>query len=288
MKEELIDPGSQTWEWEIKPETSWFGVGFKEIYAFKDLLLSLARKEFLGSFQQTLLGPFWVLLQPILTVLVYVLVFNGVIGVSTGNTPPLLFNLIGITLWNLFSEVFLSVTKTFTQNAPIFNKVYFPRIIVALSAVLLQLVLFSVQFLLLLVVFLYFLLTGAVEFNLSHIYLIFPAIVIVTGIGLGAGLIFAVLTAKYRDLSALVQLIVRLLMFICPVFYSLAMVPERVAWLVEVNPLSSQFELFRFAFLGHGDFTTIGIFYSLSLMLVIVWGGTLLFNKMSDRLMDVI
>lgn len=276
------------WEWEIKPETSWWNMNLKELYSYKDLLLQLARKDFLGLYQQTLIGPFWVLLQPLLTVLVYVLVFNTIIGISTSGVPPFLFNMIGITLWNLFSEVFLQTSNTFSKNAALFSKVYFPRIIVALSTLYLQLLLFGIQLLLLIVVYLYYHMTGQVDFDPLHAILIFPVLIITAGIGFGGGLIFSVLTAKYRDLLSLVQLIIRLFMFVCPVFYSLAVVPEKIQWLVNLNPLTSAFEHFRFAFIGIGNIDNIQLLYSGSFMIIIVLFGIMLFNKMSYKLMDVI
>ncbi|WP_373055893.1 ABC transporter permease [Zunongwangia sp. H14] len=276
------------WEWEIKPETSWWDIGILELYSYKDLMLQLARKDFLALYQQTLLGPFWALLQPLLTVLTYVLVFNKIIGIPTEGVPPLLFNMVGITLWTLFSEVFLQISKTFSQNAEIFSKVYFPRIIVALSTLWLQLLLFGIQLLLLLALYLFFIFNGDVDFNAGRMLLIFPIIAITAAIGFGGGLIFSVLTAKYRDLMTLIQLIIRLLMFVCPIFYSLAMVPESVRWLVNLNPLSSLFEYFRFAFLGIGSVNALHLLYSGSFMLLIVFLGILLFNKMSDKLMDVL
>jgi lipopolysaccharide transport system permease protein len=281
-------PEQPHWDWEIKTETSWFGVSFKELYSYKDLLLRLTRKEFLGAYQQTLLGPFWVLLQPLLTTLIYVLVFNTVLKISTGDTPPVLFNLIGITLWNLFSEVFLNTTRTFIQNSEVFSKIYFPRLIVALSALWLQLILFSVQLLFLFATYLFFLLSGRIDVNITHIWMIIPAIITTAGIGFGAGLIFSILTAKYRDLLALIQLLIRLLMFVCPIFYTMSMVPKNVKWFVSLNPLSVQFELFRYAFLGEGSISMLGILYSTTFMVAIVFLGILLFNKMSDKLMDVI
>jgi lipopolysaccharide transport system permease protein len=239
-------------------------------------------------YQQTLLGPFWVLLQPLLTVFTYVLVFNRLIGIPTDGVPPFFFYLIGITLWNLFSEVFLQTSKTFSQNAEIFGKVYFPRIIVALSNLWLQLLLFLIQLLLLMIAYLFFIFIHKASFEISHIGLIFPAIIVTSGIGFGGGLIFSVLTAKYRDLLPFMQLVIRLLMFVCPVFYSLAIVPKKFQWLVNINPLSMPFELFRFAFLGKGNINAFQFFYSTGFMVIIVCFGIVLFNKMSDRLMDVI
>jgi lipopolysaccharide transport system permease protein len=281
-------PETANWEWEIKPETSWWSVNMRELYSYKDLLLQLTRKDFLGSYQQTLLGPFWVLLQPILTVLTYVLVFNKFIGISTGNVPPFFFNLMGITLWNLFSEVFLQTSKMFLQNAEIFGKVYFPRIIVALSSLWLQLLLFLIQLLLLVVVYIFFIFLHKASFDIRHIILIFPVIFIISGIGFGGGLIFSVLTAKYRDLLPLMQLIIRLLMFLSPVFYSVGMISQKFQWLVGLNPLSAPFEFFRFAFSVKGNINAYQFLYSAGFMVIIVCFGIVLFNKMSDRLMDVI
>ncbi|MGE5943134.1 MAG: ABC transporter permease, partial [Flavobacteriales bacterium] len=224
MKEKINNLDTANWEWEIKPKTSWWSISLSELFSYKDLILQLARKDFLGQYQQTLLGPFWALIQPILSVVVYVLVFNNVIGISTGSVPPFLFNLIGITLWNLFSEIFLQTSKTFSLNADIFSKVYFPRIIVAISTFWLQLQLFSINLLLLFIAYIFFLIIGKVDFDLGRAMIIFPIIMITAGIGFGGGLIFSVLTAKYRDLMSLMQLIIRLLMFVCPIFYTLSMV----------------------------------------------------------------
>ena len=288
MSKKEIDHKLLNWEWEIKPETSWWNLNFKELVSYKDLTLQLTRKEFLGLYQQTLLGPFWVLLQPLLTVLVYVFVFNNVIGISTGSVPPFLFNLIGITLWSLFSEIFLQTSKAFSQNADVFNKVYFPRIIVAISSLWLQLKLFSVNLLLLFVVYIFCLIIGKVDFNFGPTFLIFPVIVITTGIGFGGGLIFSVLTAKYRDLMSFMNLIIRLLMFVCPIFFTLSMVPEKLKWLVMINPLSSLFEYFRYAFLGTGSVDNLQLLYSTIFMIVVVCFGVMLFNKMSDKLIDIL
>jgi lipopolysaccharide transport system permease protein len=288
MKERIENFSSGKWDWEIKPKTSWWNISLTELYSYKDLILQLARKDFLGQYQQTLLGPFWVLLQPLLSVLVYVMVFNNVIGISTGTVPPFLFNLIGITLWNLFSEMFLKTSTTFSQNADIFSKVYFPRIVVAMSTFWLQLQLFSINLILLLAVYIFFHITGKVDFDLGRAFLIIPIIIITAGIGFGGGLVLSVLTAKYRDLMSLMQLVIRLLMFACPIFYTLSMVPKRVEWFVIINPLSSLFEYFRFAFLGTGTLDVFQLMYSVGFMIAIVCFGIMLFNKMSDKLIDIL
>ena len=280
---------SQTrdWDWEIKSQTTWLGVSFKELVSYKDLLFRLVRKEFLASFQQTLLGPLWVIFQPLLTVLTYVLVFGKLVGLSTEGFPSFLYYLTGITLWNLFSDLFLNTSSTFLQNIGIFSKVYFPRLIAPLSVLLLYVLRFGIQLCFLLIVYAVFCFNGQVHFDFLRMLMIFPVIIIVSGIAFGSGLIFSILSTKYKDLLSLMQLLIRLLMFVCPIFYSLSMVPQKLKLFVYINPLSSQFEFFRFAFLGKGQVEAMPFIYSVFCMLLFVGGGILLFNKMGDKLMDV-
>src|SRR4051812_31731387 len=151
------------WEWELSSKTTWLGSSVRELYAYKDLLVRLVRKDILMQYQQTMFGPLWVLLQPLLTVLTYLLVFNRVLKLPTGNIPPFLYYLSGITLWNLFSEILLNTAGTFTRNAQIFGKVYFPRIIVPLSVMVLNCFQFTIQFLFLLGAIAYYYFTGRID-----------------------------------------------------------------------------------------------------------------------------
>jgi lipopolysaccharide transport system permease protein len=275
------------WEWEITRKTPWFGANFKELYSFRDLLLRLVRREFLMYYQQTLLGPVWMIIQPILTVLTYVLIFDKVIGLETQGVPPFLFYLTGITLWSLFSDVFLGTCGTFNQNAHIFSKVYFPRIIAPIAILLLHLLRFLIQLLLLIIVIAYYHFTGKYEAGGNWVLSI-PVIVMTATVAFGTGLIFSVVTAMYRDLMNLQQLLIRLLMFLCPIFYALSMVPGDKKWLVSLNPLSSLFEVFRYAFIGKGAVSIRELTYSGMWMLALLTTGVLLFNKRGDKLMDVI
>lgn len=279
---------SEWWDWEIKTGTSWIGVSFRELYAYKDLLFRLVRKDFLSSYQQTLLGPFWIIFQPLLTVITYVIAFHTVIGVSTEGIPAFFYYLTGITLWNLFSDILLNTSYAFLQSASIFEKVYFPRLIAPFSVLLLNLLRFGIQFLLLLLVAVYFYTFKNLEFNLLRILICLPAIIITSGLGFGIGLIFSIITVKYKDLLNLLQLIIRLLMFVCPVFYSLSMVPNKIKWLVNINPLSSQFEMFRYAFLGKGIFNMEQALYSIVFVIFLLFMGIFIFNKWSDKLIDVV
>ena len=277
------------WEWEIRPHAKWFALNLRELFAYRDLLFRLVRRDFLMLYQQTLLGPTWIILQPVLTVLTYVLIFDKIIGIPTNNIPPLLFYLTGITLWNLFSDVFIGTASTFLGNAAIFSKVYFPRMIVPLSTTLLHGARFLVQALLLIAVLLFYHFTGRYHLSGNWLLGIFP-VVVAAGMGLGCGLIFSVLTARYRDLINLLHIVMRLLMFVCPIFFSVAMVPKNIVWVMQLNPLAPLFELFRCAFLGSnaGTYTTMQIMYSVATMLIILLGGVMLFNKKADTLMDVV
>ena len=275
-------------EWVIKPQTSWLGVGLKELLAYKDLLFRLVRREFLVSYQQTLLGPFWAVGQPVLTVLTYIIIFNKVIGISTNGTPPFLFYFTGIILWNLFSDILNGTSNSFINNAYVFSKVYFPRIIMPLSVALLHLLRFSIQLLLLVIVLFYFFGKTGLSLHMATWWLCIPAVIITAGIAFGVGLIFSIVTAMYRDLLNVIGLIIRLFMFVCPIFYSQSMVPQQYRWLAAINPLSPQFELFRYAFLGKGVVDGKQMVYSILIMITLVTAGLLLFNKKGDKLIDVI
>lgn len=274
-------------EWQITGKTPWFGAGLKELFAYKDLLLRMVRKDILMYYQQTLLGPLWMIIQPILTVAAYVVVFDKVIGLPTDGVPSILFYLTGITLWTLFSDIFSGVSVTFSQNASIFSKVYFPRMIAPLATLLLHLLRFIIQLILLIAVILYYHISGEYPMHGNWLFVV-PVVGLVAGIAFGGGLIFSVITVTYRDLINFQQLLVRLLMFICPIFFSLSMISGDKRWLVNLNPLAPLFELFRYAFLGKGQVSMQGIVYSAVCMMVVCAAGILLFNKKSDRLIDVI
>ncbi len=279
---------SMNWDWEIKPQAPWAGVSLKELGSFKDLLFSMVRKEFLSQYQQTLLGPVWILLYPLLTVATYVLVFNKVIGVSTEGIPSFLYYLTGITLWNLFAEIFQQTAYTFVNNSTVFSKVYFPRLIAPISILVLNFLRFGIQLFFLASMLAYYYLSGEIRFNLPNIFIAIPVIIVTAGIAFGTGLVFSVITGKYKDLFGLLQLIIRLLMFICPIFYSLSLVPVKIKWLVNINPLSSLFQLFRYSLLNTSSVELSSIIYSITFMLIMLVVGIVLFNRMGDKLMDVL
>jgi lipopolysaccharide transport system permease protein len=235
------------------------------------------------------LGPLWLLLQPIMTMVTYVVVFGKVVGISTGTTPPVLFYLAGIVLWNLFNDSFVGTSATFNDNAHIFSKVYFPRLIMPVAKLTGYLLSFGIQFgFLLLLMLYYWLFTSWIAPAALELPLALVALVLVSIQSIALGLLFSVLTGKYRDIKFLVGLGTRLLMFLTPVIYPVQHVAPKWRWLVELNPLTSLFELFRWALLGQGLVTVGQVLYSLIFTLVLFAVAMLTFNKQGDKLMDVV
>jgi lipopolysaccharide transport system permease protein len=275
-------------QWQISPRTGWLEVNIRELFRYKDLLFRLVRRDFLMLYQQTLLGPVWIILQPLLTVLTFLFIFSLVIKVPTNGVPPFLFYLTGITLWNLFADIFVGTASVFTSNATVFSKVYFPRLIVPFSTALLHYLRLIVQILLLIAVILFYHFTGRYTMQPQGWIISLVPLVITGGFALGCGLIFSVVTARYRDLMNLLHLAVRLLMFVCPIFFAVSLVSPNLRWIVYLNPLTPLFEMFRYAWVGEGTFTAAQIGISCAVTIVLLTGGIILFNKKADTLLDVV
>lgn len=277
-----------SWTWEIKPDSSWFQWQFGQIWAYRHLLLRLVRRDFLIHHQQTLLGPLWIIFQPLIVLLIYLLIFGEAVGLSTDGLPPTLFYLSGIVLWTLFAESFNGTAFTFIQNSQLFAKVYFPRLIIPLAIVALNYVRFGIQFVVFFVLLLVIDPQALLTRPLQCIIAFSLSTITVAGIGLGLGLVFSILTAKYRDLVNIIHLIVRLLMFATPVIYPLSVVEMNIRKWIVLNPLSSMVEIFRWGFLGQGTFTFSHLIYSVLCMVILVFCGSILFNKFGNKLQDVI
>ncbi len=245
-------------------------------------------RDFIAYYKQTILGPLWFFIQPLLTSLVFTVIFGQIAKISTDGLPPILFYLAGVTAWNYFADCFKKTSNSFTQNAHIFGKVYFPRVIVPLSIVITNLISFSIQFLLLLSFIIYYKLMGAAISPNIYIFL-FPLIMIMMGLmGLGFGMIVSSLTTKYRDLQFLVAFGIQLLMYATPVIYPVSTIPVKYQWLITANPMTSIIETFRYAFLGTGSFSWLGLAYSFVFTLIIFILGLLVFNKTEKNFMDIV
>jgi lipopolysaccharide transport system permease protein len=276
------------WEWEIKPESFWFNWNLLQLWNYRHLLLRLVRRDFLIHHQQTLLGPLWILFQPLIVLVTYILIFEKAVGLSTDGLSPTLFYLSGIILWNLFAESFTATAFTFIQNGTLFGKVYFPRLTMPLSSVIVNLVRFGIQFSVFIILLMMISPARFVDNALQMIFALCWSTPFVAMLGLALGLIFSILTAKYRDLVNIIHLIVRLLMFATPIIYPLSMVGASWRKYVLLNPLTTMVEVFRFGFLGQGTFNSTQVFYSSMVTIVLLFIGSTLFNKYSSKLQDVL
>jgi lipopolysaccharide transport system permease protein len=274
--------------WEIKPQTSLFDVKLKENYEYRDLLWLLVRRDFISFYKQTVLGPIWFFVQPIFTVLIYSLIFGSVAGISTDGLPKPLFYLAGVVTWNYFSDCFIKTSSVFRDNAYIFGKVYFPRLIMPLSVVFSNLVKFGVQLLLFLVMMLFYYLRGA-EFQITLYVLLFPVLMLLMAcLGLGLGMVVSALTTKYRDLAFLVSFGVPLLMYATTVVFPLSAAPHRFANLIKFNPMTPIIETFRKGFLGTGTFSWGMLGYTTAITCLVLFAGILIFNKVEKSFVDTV
>jgi lipopolysaccharide transport system permease protein len=247
------------------------------------------RRDIVTVYKQTILGPIWYFLQPLLTMLVYVVVFANIAGISTDGIPQALFYLSGIIIWNYFSECFMQTSDTFSQNQDMFGKVYFPRLILPLSKVVSGLIKFFIQFLLFVGFYLYFLIIGTeIAPNIMFLITVPLLLIQMAALGLGLGLIFTSLTTKYRDLKFLVQFGVQLLMYATPIIYPISTIPDKFKIYILLNPLSHIVETFKLAVLGKGEFLVGSMIYSLCFTLVILLIGILIFNKTERSFMDTV
>lgn len=279
---------AEPWDWEISNRNSWRSWSFHALWAYRHLLFRFVKRDFLVNYQQTLLGPLWVVLQPVLTLVVYVLVFGKWMGVPTGSLPPVLFFLCGILLWGLFSDLFTGSAFIFTYYSSLYNKVYFPRLIIPFSIAGTHLLRFLIQVVLLVSVFLFYAWFRGFNFVPRFWLLLLPIVILLTALfGLALGLVFCILTARYRDLSNIVHLGIRLFMFVTPVIYPVSLVPAGIRWLANINPLSPLFEVFRYTLLGQGQFTTGQLIYSTLFITILFLLSLVWFNKQAARLIDV-
>jgi len=278
----------ENWSEIIKPQISLFDLKLKEVWHYKDLLFMFVRRDFVATYKQTILGPLWFFIQPLLTTFTFMVVFGTIAGISTDGIPMMVFYMSGITLWNYFSECLNKTSTVFRDNANIFGKVYFPRLIMPLSIVVSNLVRLGIQMLLFLGVWGYYLFEGNALHPNWMLLLIPYLIFLMAVIGLGAGMLISALTTKYRDLVFLLSFGVQLLMYATPVIYSMNTIPAKYAWIIHANPLSAIIETFRYAFTGSGMFSWYALLYSsISAMLLLIF-GTLVFNKVEKSFMDTV
>jgi len=282
-----LESNKQHWTEEITSDTPWYNVPLKELWHYRDLLRMLVKKDYVTFYKQTILGPLWFFIQPLLTTLIFMVLFGQIAKLSTNGVPQLAFYLAGITLWNYFSEALTKTATVFKDQAPIMGKVYFPRLIMPLSIVCSGLMKLGIQFLLFVVVVVYYAYTGLIQPNWT--VALTPLLVLMMAmLSLGLGMIFSALTTKYKDLVFLLTFGVQLLMYASPVVYGVSTVPAKWQWLMAYNPLTGLFEAFRYAFLGVGEWPMAAMGYTMAATSVIFLLGVFIFNKVEKSFMDTV
>ena len=278
----------QHWTEEITPKTSLLDLNLKEVWHYRDLMFMFVKRDFVTFYKQTILGPLWFFVQPLLTTIMYVIVFGNIAKISTDGLPMMVFYLCGITFWNYFSECFSKTASVFKDNASIFGKVYFPRLVMPLSIVVSNLIKLSIQFFLFIVVLLWYKFQGANVHPNMYILLTPYLIILMAIIALGAGMIISSLTTKYKDLIFLITFGIQLLMYATPVIYPLSTLPAKYAFIIKANPLSAVIETLRFAFTGSGTFSWMHLGYSSVFAFVLLAIGAIIFNKVEKTFMDTV
>lgn len=280
--------GLDNWTMIIKPKRHLLEINMKEIWEYRDLISLFIRRDFVARFKQTILGPFWFLLGPLLSTVIYTIVFNRIAQISTDGAPPMLFYLAGIVSWNYFAACLNGTSGTFTANAGIFGKVYFPRLVTPISTVISNLVQFGIQFMLLIVIMLIYYFKGF-AFTMNYTAFLIPVYLILLAIiGLGTGIIISSLTTKYRDLIQLMGFGVQLWMYATPVIYPISTVPEQFRTIVLLNPVAPIVEAFKYGLLSTGSINTTMLAYSAIFAVIIFTIGIILFNKVEQTFMDTV
>ena len=280
----------QGWTTEICPKDNLLSVDFKEIWRYRDLMMLFVKRNIITQYKQTILGPLWYVIQPLMTTIMYMVVFGGIAKISTDGLPQPLFYLAGISFWQYFSDCLTKTSNTFVNNASIFGKVYFPRLVTPLSDVISNLVRFGIQFGLFLVVYAYYALFTDVQIHTNWYALMLPILVaMLAGLALGFGILFSSMTTKYRDLQLLLGFFVSLWMYATPVIYPLSTINNETLRLVmQLNPLTGIVEFFKYGMLGVGNHEWWMLGYSFGFMVVLLAIGIVVFNKVQKSFMDTV
>ena len=278
----------QQWSIEIRPTKQWLDLDLKDLWRYKDLYWMYVKRDIVTQYKQTILGPLWFLIQPALTTIMYMFIFGGLAGISTDGVPQPLFYLAGITLWNYFSSSFTASSDVFSKNASVFGKVYFPRLVVPLSAITSNLLKMLIQLGLFAVVYVYYAIKG-VDVSLNWSVLLFPFLVLLLAFhAMGAGLIFSSLTTKYRDLKFLISFGIQLFMYATPVIYPMSATEGKIKAVLDINPLTPIFEAFKYGTLGCGSLDWGGLIYSTVFMLVMLFFAVVIFTRVERNFMDTV
>lgn len=283
-----IQTNKENWTIEIKPKKKLLDVDLKGIWRYRDLYYMYVKRDIITVYKQTILGPLWFLIQPILTTIMYMFVFGGLAGISTDGVPQPLFYMSGILLWNYFNAAFMVSSNVFTANASVFGKVYFPRLVVPLSGITSNLIKFGIQLLLFIIIYLYYYIQG-VNLSINWTIILFPILILMIALhAMSWGLIISALTTKYRDLTQLVTFGIQLFMYVTPVIYPLSAAPEKYRILISFNPLTPIFETFKYSCMGSGSLDWIGLGYSFIVLMITLFLSIIIFNRVERNFMDTV
>ncbi|MGB4292192.1 MAG: ABC transporter permease [Bacteroidales bacterium] len=278
----------QEWDLVITPRKKWYDLQLGDVWRYRDLIALFVRRDFVSRYKQTILGPLWLIIQPILNSLVFTVVFGNIARLSTDGLPPMLFYMSGTVLWSYFSNCLTGTSQTFIQNAHLFGKVYFPRLVMPISIVISAMINLAIQFALFMGFRTYFAASGAAISFTSWAWTLPLLILLMAGLGLGFGIIVSSLTTKYRDLNYLVGFGVSLWMYATPVIYPVSSIPENWRWVALVNPITPIVETFRAGFLGQGTVSWARLGYSAAFMLVVLFIGAVIFNRVEKTFIDTV
>ena len=278
------------WSTIIKPKNQLWDIDFRELWSYRDLYSLFVKRDIVTQYKQTILGPLWFFIQPLLTTLMYMVVFGGIAGISTDGLPQSLFYLSGILCWQYFSECLNKTSSTFTTNQAIFGKVYFPRLIVPLATVTSNLIRLGIQLLLLIIVYAYYLLFTEFTLSINWTLCLFPVlIVLLAGLALGFGILISSMTTKYRDMTVLFSFIIQLWMYATPIIYPLSTIKNpHVYTLMTLNPVTGIVEAFKYSVLGVGEFSWGLLGYSTGFMVILMIVGIIVFNRVQRSFMDTV
>jgi lipopolysaccharide transport system permease protein len=280
---------TEGWDLIIRPNTGWLDLHLTDLWRYRDLTMLFVWRDFVAQYKQTILGPLWHLIQPLLTTIIFTIIFGKMAKLSTDDLPPLLFYMAGITCWSYFADCVNRTSATFISNAAIFGKVYFPRLSVPVSIVISSMIRFAIQFTLFLAFLICYWMQGAAVRPNAAISLTPLLLLLMAGLSLGTGIIVSALTTRYRDLQQLVAFGVQLMMFATPVVYPLSMIGGGTfRWLILANPMTPIVEAFRYAYLGTGTFTAADLCYSAGFTLTVLFIGVVLFNHVERTFMDTV
>lgn len=284
-----VDQDVQEWDQVISPQRGLLQLRLDEVWAYRDLLRMFIKRDIITVYKQTILGPIWYVLQPIMMTAIYTLVFGNIAGIETDGLPKILFYLAGIILWNYFQESFNTTSKTFLENAQIFGKVYFPRLIIPLSKVFSGVIKFVIQFTFFIAIFLFYKFFMGTPLPITPYLLLIPVFVLMIAcFGLGLGIFFTSLTTKYRDLNFLLQFGVQLLMYASPIIYPVSTIPEKYKWFILLNPVTPIIEGFKFSLLGKGEFDPLLLTYSAVVIAFVLFIGVISFNRTERNFIDTV